>query len=210
MKITIPENLSEITLAQYQKYNTIEGDEYFLALKSVEVFCGLTLKEVNQMRLDDVTDTLNVINEAFTKKRKSFNHYRRFFIGGVEYGFIPDLENISMGEFIDISSYLGDIENMNKLMAVLYRPITNQTRDLYSIEDYEGSEKYSGMLKNMPLDVALEGSVFFWTLANELLSVMKHSSDKQVMKVMDLVQKNLLANVGDGMEVSGQLQTETS
>jgi len=200
MKITIPESTSEIKLGDYQKYVSIVNetdDETFQGLKMIELFCHVPLRDVTKMKMTDVSSTLEILNKAFTAKRK---FKRRFTLNEVEFGFIPDLENISMGEYIDITEYLGDNKNLHKLMAVLYRPIKEQTRDLYGIEKYEGSETYSDVMKLAPLDVCLEASVFFYHLTKDLLTAMRDSSDPEVMKVMDLVQKSLLQQNGGGIQ----------
>lgn len=170
MKVTIPEKLSEIKLKDYQKYLRIvednEGADEFLALKMIEVFCHLKFHEVRQLPVKDVEDIVSILNKTFESKRKFKRH---FTINDVEYGFIPDLENISMGEYIDINSYLGDNDSLHKLMAVLYRPTVIHKKELYTIEEYGGSSDYSDVMREAPLDIVLEAQVFFYTLAKELL-----------------------------------------
>lgn len=38
-------------------------------------------------------------------------------------GFLPKLDEITLGEFIDVESNIGDWQNIHKAMAVLYRPV---------------------------------------------------------------------------------------
>jgi hypothetical protein len=57
---------------------------------------------------------------------------------------------------------------MHKAMAVLYRPVTFEKKNMYLIEDYESSEKYSEALKDMPIDITLGALVFFYRLGKEL------------------------------------------
>ena len=170
MKVIIPENLSEIKLKDYQKYLSIvednEGADEFLALKMIEVFCHLKFNEVRQLPVKDVEEIVEILNKTFESKRKFQRHFK---VNDVEYGFIPDLENISMGEYIDINSYMGT-DDMHKLMAVLYRPVTIHKKELYDIEEYEGSDKYSDVMREAPLDIYLEAQVFFYRLAKELLN----------------------------------------
>ena len=56
-------------------------------------------------------------------------------------------------------------------MAILYRPVTHSSKDLYRIEDYESSTKYAEELKQMPASIAVGALVFFYTLTNDLLKV---------------------------------------
>ena len=168
VKINIPNKLEEITLKQYQKWLKIaEGkeDENFIKQKMIEIFCNIPLKQVLQIKLSDVDIICQTINEVFEKKPVFKN---KFVFNEIEFGFIPKLDDITLGEHIDLETYLNDFEYMHKAMSVLYRPITYKKKDQYLIEDYEGSNKYN--LENISLDIALGASVFFWNLKKELLS----------------------------------------
>ena len=74
---------------------------------------------------------------------------------------MPNLDKISIGEYIDIESNVSGFKNMHKAMAVLYRPVTKKHKDKYQIEEYSGSQEYSEALKYMPLNAALGAMVFF-------------------------------------------------
>ena len=87
---------------------------------------------------------------------------------GITYGFIPDLENMSFGEYIDLDTFIGDHQNIHKAMAVLFRPISSKKNDLYQIEEYESALKYADNMKYMPLNVALGAMVFFYRLGMKL------------------------------------------
>ena len=71
---------------------------------------------------------------------------------------------------------------MHKAMAVLFRPIKQKLRDKYLIEEYEGSHKYSEVMKNMPLDVVLGSMVFFYSLTNALLNYIPNYLEKETAK----------------------------
>jgi hypothetical protein len=82
--------------------------------------------------------------------------------------------------------YLLPWGNMHKAMAVLYRPIKQKVGDKYIIEDYEGSHKYSEVMKDMPLDIVMGAMVFFYNLTNVLLksmpSFLKKEAEKEQMQ----------------------------
>jgi hypothetical protein len=92
-----------------------------------------------------------------------------FILDGVKYGFIPKLDSITYGENKDLTTYLNGFENMHKAMAVMYRPGTTEQGGKYLIEDYEGSAKYSEVMKQAPLSVVLGATVFFYNLMKGLL-----------------------------------------
>jgi hypothetical protein len=88
----------------------------------------------------------------------------------MEFGFIPDLENITFGEYVDLDNYLANWDDFHKAMAVMYRPVTKSKKDKYQIFPYTGANEFCEAMKFAPMDVAIGASVFFWTLGNELLN----------------------------------------
>jgi hypothetical protein len=126
---------------------------------------------------------------------------------GLEFGFIPNLDEISLGEYTDLETYISDWDNMHKAMAVLYRPVINKLNKKYLIEEYKGSATYSDAMLDMPLEVALGAMVFFYNLGNALLnSTLNYlETDKQLM---DLIDKHSLEKSGDGIVVTMALLRE--
>jgi len=170
IEVIIPNDLSEITLDQYQRFLKIQEnntDEKFLTSKMIEIFCGIKLPEVLKMRVNDVALITNILTEMFENIPQLV---QRFKMNGVEYGFIPDLDDMSLGEYIDLDTYLGDWENIHRAMAVLYRPIKNKSGNRYNIKDYDG--KGFEDMKDMPLDAVLSSIVFFYNLGIELSKAM--------------------------------------
>lgn len=168
--IKIPETLNEITLYQYQRYEKLIKDNEpseFVNQKTIEIFCNIELKDVARIRLADTDDLLNHLAGLLNQKPQL---NQTFKLGIYEFGFIPKLEDITSGEYIDLENYLTDTQTFHKAMAVLFRPIKSKVKDLYTIEDYESSEKYSEVLKYMPLDIVLGCLVFFSTLTNDCVN----------------------------------------
>ena len=59
-------------------------------------------------------------------------------IEGVKYGLQPNLENMDLGAFVDLETYIKDVdENIHKIFSVLYRPVKKQEGKKYIIEEYE-------------------------------------------------------------------------
>ena len=210
LSITIPTSLNEITLEQYQRYLSIAKDNKdttFLNHKMIEIFCGVSLLEVSLMKMKDISDILARLEETF--KTNTDKLIRTFKYDGVEYGFIPNLDEITLGEYTDLDTYISDWDNMHKAMAVLYRPITKKVLNNYSIKEYNGSHEYSDIMKSMPLDVALSSTVFFFNLLSELLTYTANylETDKEFQ---DLLKKNSLEQNGGGIHHITHLLRETS
>lgn len=188
--LEIPKELSAITLQQYQKYlKVMEGNEdaedtEFINLKVLEIFCGVTMKEAYKLPLAEFSFVINHIINIFKEDTPLQRDFTLTDPKGdsVTFGFIPKLDDISLGEFIDLDNYMGDWQNIHKAMAVLYRPITFRKGDLYLIEEYEGSDKYAEVMKDAPVNVALGATVFFYRLGRALSSYLVDSLESQMRK----------------------------
>lgn len=201
IQINVPDTLKEITLSQYQKFeklNTKENqDSTFLLQKMIEIFCNLNLKDVANIKFRSIQEITKHLNEVFDVKT---NLTSTFKLGGKEFGFIPLLDEITLGEYIDLDTYLGDWQKMNNAMNVLYRPITFKNSTRYNIEDYKESDN-TELLKDMPLDIAMGSLVFFWNLNNELLqTTLKYLN--QEAKKMNMDQRLVLERSGVGINQS--------
>ena len=168
VKILVPETLAEITLEQYRKFLKISKDNedsLFLQQKMIEIFCNISLKEVLNIKHSSIIKIISHLNKLFEQKPKFKTTFKR---GDLKFGFIPQLDDITFGEYVDLDSTLTDWETMDKAMGVLYRPITLEQSHKYIIEKYKTYDKYE--MKQMPLDVVLGSLVFFWNLSKELMN----------------------------------------
>lgn len=200
--IYIPEKLSDITLEQYQKFeklNTVDNqNSNFLLHKMVEIFCRLDLKDIARIKYKYVNSIVSDLNSMFNVKTELIP---TFNLKGVEYGFIPKLDDITLGEYIDLDSSISDWETMHKAMAVLYRPITLKKDDRYQIEEYtakEDTEKF----KDTPLDVVMGCLVFFYSLNNELLQTTLKYLAKEMGENLTTQQRQALEESGVGINQS--------
>jgi len=174
LQITIPTSLDEITLEQYQKFLSIAKDNpdgEFLQHKMVEIFCGIDLKNAAKISFKDVNEITTNLSNLFNQK---YDLKRTFKLGNTEFGFITNLDEITLGEYTDLDKYISNWDMMHNAMAVLYRPITKKLKDKYQIEEYNGSYTYCDAMKFMPVDLALGAVVFFYNLGNELLKSTIH------------------------------------
>ena len=191
LDITIPSSISEIPLVHYQKFLKLQkssNDEEFVAQKMIEIFCGIQLKDVVKMKLTSVNELIVHFQTIFSERPK---FKPTFKIGEIEFGFIPDLENISFGEYVDLDNYLSKWEDFHKAMAVMYRPIKIRNKDKYEIIEYTGAGEYSELMEFAPMDVAIAASVFFWTLGSELLSATLNYLENQLRTMNENEQATL-------------------
>ena len=166
IEINVPTSLNEITLGQYQKYLKIaenNPDGNFLDAKMIEIFCGIPLSDSYKIKMSSVRAIVDILVDLLQSKP---DHVERFKIGETEFGFIPDLDEMSLGEYIDLDNNASQWENMHIAMNVLYRPIKTSKLGKYNIEDY--NVKNPEAMKDMPLGAAIGSLFFFYNLGIEL------------------------------------------
>jgi len=200
MRIKLPENQSEITLGQYQKYLKLierlesnELDLYTFNRRKIVLFTNILFKDTANIKQVDFESIINQIDIALNEQA---NFVSRFKLNDVEFGFIPNVNNITseemkhldalnsitQGEFIDASDNANEVENLHKLMAVLFRPITSKDSfGNYEIGSYTGTKKYCELMKEMPLSVVNGALFFFASLATELREAIQKFT-KEVQK----------------------------
>jgi len=209
LNITIPTSLMEVTIGQYQRFlKETENitDEAILEQKVITIFCGITINQLRLLKSNQVQDILSRLMPLVDSfgTPQPFTH--RFNVGGIEYGFIPNLEqDITYGENKDITSRMSEgIDGMHKAMAILYRPIIRTSNDTYEIEKYQVPVKHEDALKEMPLSVVLGAQVFFWNLTRELLMhipsyLVKAMGEEEYSLMMKKVSTN---QIGEAMTKS--------
>lgn len=226
LNVNVPINLGAIKLHQYQKYlkilrgvekdskendNISKENNDFLNQKALEIFCGLTLKESYGLPVSVFDSVLKQLAICFEENTPRVDRFKMTDPTGkeIEFGLIPNLSKISFGEYVDAESYVVDWDNMHKAMAVFYRPITFSKNGTYLIEDYEGTDRWADVMKDMPLSVAMGAVVFFYRLGNKLSKITMNSLLSQlVTQDPDSTLAPLLERNGDGTSLYMALQEE--
>ena len=196
-RLNIPNKLSEITLRKYQKFvklNVEDVDERFLQVKMIEIFCEVSHQNVLKIKFSDADRVTAILGDMFTQKPDLVT---KFKLNGVEYGFIPELDEISFGEYIDLDTYLGDWENIHTAMNVLYRPINSTKGERYTIDEYNVSTKDN--LLDMPLDAVISSVFFFYHLGKDLSVVMDRFLKEEIIKTPQVQVQDSILN-GDGIK----------
>ncbi|QDP56707.1 MAG: hypothetical protein Unbinned3205contig1001_42 [Prokaryotic dsDNA virus sp.] len=184
-ELLIPTEWSEISIKQYTDYiksvTENDSDEDYMSNILLN-FCGV---KSNMIKYFKVTD-LQKIKESLDKLISSpINTHiiHKIKIDGVKYGFHPNLDEMTMGEFIDLDTHAKN-NDMSKMMNVLYRPITKEEGNRYDIESYSFKKHGDNYLKfqNLSINIANAVAVFFWTLGSKLLTSFQTSSNQMDKK----------------------------
>ena len=182
IKLTIPTSLKDITLRDYKKFLDAEKenkDDRFLNAKLIHIFCKISLEKVMLLELKDAEDIVKTISDMFNEKPALV---KKFKIGKTEYGFHPELDSLTLGEYIDLDTFIGDWNNMEKAMNVLYRPILVSVKERYSIDEYN-VDNFANAL-DMPMDAVMSSIFFLWNLGLELSKVMTNYLDSQETELL--------------------------
>ena len=203
VKISVPSSLKEIKLSQYQKFIKTTKDSEDIDLinrQLVGIFCDIPNDVVGRMSKIKFNQIVNILTETLKQKPDLVTTFR---LNGIKYGFIPNLEKITVDEQADLETFLEDTKNFNKAMAVLYRPITHEHKGKYNIEEYDGK----GQSLDVSLDVVHGATAFFLNLLKDLLNCTQNFIQKEVVKNHKL--RKSLAENGVGIKSIMDLQKAT-
>tara|TARA_R100000808_G_C2102483_1_gene119100 strand:- start:162 stop:806 length:645 start_codon:yes stop_codon:yes gene_type:complete len=193
---------SDVTLEKWvQLINTKTDRKIDETIESIQHLSDMPKEIVRELSVYDVA----AIAERLGKMQKEANSALQHMIvvDGVEYGFHPNLEDITIGEFADIEMFIkGGVENnMHKIAAVLYRPITEKVGSAYTIEAYGDDVTIrSEQLKQMTAEQIQSSLVFFWSLGTMLLKIMpSYLMEQAVQRMKDYNKDRTLQTSGHGL-----------
>ena len=195
VKITIPEHLGDIKLGKYKEF-ILNADEENGDQLALYYFCGLDGDMQEGMKKKDLDEIRNQLGEVLSEKpalTKSFQYNNK------EYGFHPKLEDISLGEYIDLDTYLKEpYKEAEKILGVLYRPITKKMFGRHDIENYD-PDKHNGLgFQDLGADIFMGCLLFFYRIVTDLQITFLKSLEKE--KNQDMMHNPNSVENGDGME----------
>ena len=171
IKVNIAANAKAVTLAQYIDYqNAVDASE------RVRVITGKNMDSIKLLQANVIDEIIMNFEAAIQLGTDTFEHKVR--IGAIELGFIPDLTQMTFGEYVDLDSNCNNLYkdgklNANaalKMMAILYRPVMAKWAGRYDIEKYDSTKvgRYIDSVKQLTLDHVLNVLLFFSSLEQEL------------------------------------------
>ena len=162
IEIQVPTALSDITLEQYLQYEALPENlnDIDRATETIFIFTPLSRGEVSNLSMSDRTAILRMLRQMIgTREHELILHGK---LEGVSVSFVPNLDNITLGEFIDIEKYQSDAKNWAMLMQVLYRPLVeHQPLDKYKVLTYEQTLELQLDYSKITMDMVFGALVFF-------------------------------------------------
>ena len=188
MKIILPEHIGEITLDQFQRYHKLSQrtdlNELDFNKRKIEIFVNIPFQQIANIKQTDYDYILNNIDTSLNIEHPFVN---RFKLNNIEFGFIPNMDDMTVAELGDLREYQDKESELHRLMAILFRPISG--KDLlnnYIIEPYNGTAKYSELMKQTPMNIVSGALGFFLNLSNELELAIQKSMEVELMKGITL------------------------
>ena len=198
--ISVPTVWADIKLKDFQRFigaNPTEENAEDLALA---IFCGIDKDEQSSFPVGELNDIKTIIAGVFTENPP----LQRFVtIDGVKYGFHPKLEDISLGEFVDLEEYMKDpIKNAHKWMGVLYRPVTKEQFGRHEIEKYHPDKHDGAAFEDTTMDIVQGALLFFYRLEIGLQMSSLTYLRQLAKQEKSSPQEQPSENDGDGMQSS--------
>ena len=171
--IIVPTQWSDVKLKKWLELQkeivNYEDDEDAVTALMLFHLCGLQPEYVAGMHVDTYmeirNDLVNFINKT------DLDLQRFIYIDGVEYGFEPNLSNMTYGAFADITKYntIQIDDNWPAIMSILYRPVDKRQGDMYTIKPYTG-ELNPKLFLEVSMDIHFGALFFFLNLSMDLLN----------------------------------------
>ena len=138
---TIIDSWDDVTLENWMKILEAQGNRHKEDVETLKALSDIPETILKELDLVDVVEILKSLTDL--QKVPTTRSVRRIYkIDGVKYGFHPNLEKMTLGEWIDCETLIGKglSGNMHYLMAILFRPILKHEGKKYNIEAYSESE----------------------------------------------------------------------
>jgi hypothetical protein len=169
--ISIPKNNAGITLQKFVAYQSGRNE-----VERVMAATGQSRRVVEGFKMRTLNELIDTFDNAI--KVGVPMHQQTVVINGVRLGFIPDLNDLTLREHIDLDTYAQEIwtkdgnnyTNLPKLMAILFRRVTDIFGNYYRIEPYDSERvrEYIDIVNLLTMDKVNGALVFFSTIVKEL------------------------------------------
>ena len=166
---------ADVTLETWLKLvDFATGTKTEEATETIAALSDIPKRLIKELALSDVAVIMSKIAELQAKQDTTLK--RIIEINDVEYGFMPDLDKISLGEYADVEQFIknGIESNLPELMAVLYRPVKLKKNDIYIIDAYDGDiTMRTEEMKKMSAEQVQSALVFFYDFAKVLCEILQ-------------------------------------
>lgn len=172
IQLTIPINWSAINLKKYlnlsRDLKSFDDDEEAMTAIMFHHLCDMPVEWITKLDIQTYgkikQDLINFTSNTQLPLQRIIE------VDGVEYGFEPNLSNMSYGSYADITKYdeLTINDKWAEIMSILYRPVISKVGKLYDIKEYDGKLNPTPFL-SVGMDIHFGALFFLQTLLRDLL-----------------------------------------
>ena len=193
---------SDVTLEKWLKLIDLEtGSKTKEAEETIAALSDIPKQLIKELSIKDIAVIMSRVAEVQQQQNSSLKKIVE--INNVEYGFHPDLDSITLGEYADIETFIKNgIENsLPELMSILYRPITEKKNDIYTIAAYDGDIRMrTEEMKQMSAEQVQSALRFFFALGKELSLILPSYLMDRLKEMNQQLPQNPSPKSGDGSE----------
>lgn len=199
-------------------YFIMDTEKYQPKTAAVEIIShlsGCPVEDLKKLKPYQLNPLFGLIMDKLSNNQAPLQTEIR--LNGEHYGFIK-LDEITIGELADLELIKADADGNKKaheILSILYRPITGFYRDVYTIEEYEGSRARQRAADFLELDLdVMVGAIFFLTsFIQTYTNLMKERLEQELIQTMkeveDTTPKQSKGWLDFGRRFSTRWQVET-
>lgn len=208
ISIKLPDSWKDIKLKTYlqlQKDLDTHKDDPMAQLHfTMYHLCGIDVSLINSMTKESHEKIKQTLDALILNQQLPLQ--RIIQLDGIEYGFEPNLSKMAYGAYVDITANdtIAIDDKWAKVMSILYRPITQKSKDTYSILPYKG-EIDEELFLEVGMDVHFGAWFFFINLQMDLVSsILSYTKGNLPPNIKSILQRS-----GKAIHQSMTLQEET-
>jgi hypothetical protein len=191
---------SDVTLEKWISLIDLEaGSKTKEAEETIATLSDIPRKLIKELSIRDVAIIMKKLAEL--QNRQDTVLTKVIEIDGIEYGMHPNLDDITLGEYADIETFIkGGLEkNMPELMSVLFRPVTERSGEVYVIAAYDGNITIRAeAMKKMSAEQVQSTLFFFYNFVIGFSKIMPSFLIEQTQEKVKQLQTETLQNAGVG------------
>jgi hypothetical protein len=191
---------SDVTLEKWISLIDLEaGSKTKEAEETIATLSDIPRKLIKELSIRDVAIIMKKLSEL--QSRQDTVLTKVIEIDGIEYGMHPNLDDITLGEYADIETFIKDglEKNMPELMSVLFRPVTERSGEAYVIAAYDGNITIRAeAMKKMSAEQVQSTLFFFYNFVIGFSKIMPSFLIEQTQEKVKQLQTETLQNAGVG------------
>jgi len=191
---------SDVTLEKWISLIDLEaGSKTKEAEETIATLSDIPRKLIKELSIRDVAIIMKKLAEL--QSRQDTVLTKVIEIDGIEYGMHPNLDDITLGEYADIETFIkGGLEkNMPELMSVLFRPVIERKNEVYTIAAYDGDITIRAeTMKKMSAEQVQSTLFFFYNFVIGFSKIMPSFLIEQTQEKVKQLQTETLQNAGVG------------